>query len=265
MTVPKNYRYADCVVLGSAELTRCIRNSQDDGILTGLLGGPLISAALLYITLTMSSADPPGDPIPAGWRIEPPMTLPDSPNPVTPLEALLLSRRYLVSQTTFCATLLLVHVSASWVTEARHRRKLVVPEGEISSVPRKEGRRTYLYALFTISVTLWILCVRIALKELKLGIWQSAYINSYLASCSQLCTGMSYLEVVASSMFFQFSLYMCARLAHRGFTFGELGLVAFGATVVFMESLNLTMAKVRVGSVTALVLLCLLFSRNLSL
>ena len=79
-----------------------------------------------------------------------------------------------VSQSTFCATLLLVHVCASWVTEARHQRKLVVPEGEVSSVPRKEGRRTYLYILFAISVTLWILCVRIALEEMRLGIWQSA-------------------------------------------------------------------------------------------
>lgn len=112
--------------------------------------------------------------MPTGWNVEPPMTLPNSPNPMTPLEALLLSRRYLVSQATFCATILIVHAAASWVTEARHRRKLVVPEGEISSVPRKEGRRAYLYILFTISVTLWILCVRIALKEAKLGIWQSA-------------------------------------------------------------------------------------------
>ncbi|RPD75256.1 hypothetical protein L226DRAFT_462298 [Lentinus tigrinus ALCF2SS1-7] len=175
----------------------------------------------------MSSSDPPRDPMPAGWRIEPPMTLSNSPNPMTPLEALLLSRRYLVSQATFCATILIVHAAASWVTEARHRRKLVVPEGEISSVPRKEGRRAYLYILFTISVTLWILCVRIALKEAKLGIWQS----------------MSYLEVVASATFFQFSLYVCARLAHRGFTFGELGLVAFGATVLFIELMNLTSAK----------------------
>ena len=101
------------------------------------------------------------------------MTHSNGVNPITPLEALLLSRRYLVSLATFCATILLVHVSASWVTEARHRRRRVVPEGEISSVPRKEGRRTYLYVLFIISVTLWILCVRIALKEAKLGIWQS--------------------------------------------------------------------------------------------
>ncbi|KAI1797286.1 hypothetical protein LXA43DRAFT_878106 [Ganoderma leucocontextum] len=175
----------------------------------------------------MSAANPPGDPMPTGWLVESPMTLPNPSNPVTPLEALLLSRRYLVSQATFCATILLVHVSASWVTEAKHRRKLVVPEGEVSSVPRKEVLRTYLYVLFAVSVTLWILCVRIALKEAKLGIWQS----------------MSYFEVIASAMFFQFSLYACVRVAHRGFTFGELGLVAFGATVLFMELVNLTRAK----------------------
>ncbi len=151
-----------------------VRNSQDDGLLTGLLGGPLIAAAVLYISLAMYAANPLGDPIPPGWLVEAAMTLPNPANPVTALEALLLSRRYLVSQATFCATILLVHVSASWVTEARHRRKLVVPEGEISSVPRKDVLRTYLYILFAVSITLWILCVRIALKEAKLGIWQSA-------------------------------------------------------------------------------------------
>ncbi|EIW57386.1 dolichol kinase [Trametes versicolor FP-101664 SS1] len=195
--------------------------------MTGLLLGPLIAAALLYISLQLSSMDPPGDPLPGGWLVEPPMTLPQTAIPLTPLQASLRSRRILVSQSTFCATLLLVHVCASWVTEARHRRKLVVPEGEVSSVPRKEGRRTYLYILFAISVTLWILCVRIALEELRLGIWQS----------------MSYFEVVTSAMFFQMTLYISVRLAHRGFTFGELGLVAFGATILFMELCNLTIAK----------------------
>ncbi|KAH9856541.1 hypothetical protein C2E23DRAFT_865957 [Lenzites betulinus] len=193
----------------------------------GRPGGPLISAALLYIALQLSSMDPPGDPLPAGWLVEAAMTLPQSAIPLSPLQALVRSRRYLVSQSTLCATLLIVHVCASWVTEARHRRKLVVPEGEVSSVPRKEGRRTYLYILFTMSVTLWILCVRIAMEEMRLGIWQN----------------MSYFDVVTSAMFFQFSLYISVRLAHRGFTFGELGLVAFGATIIFMELINLTIAK----------------------
>lgn len=46
------------------------------------------------------------------------------------------------------------------------------------------------------------------------------------------------------SVFFQFTLYMAVRLAHRGFTLGELGLVSFGATVLFSEMLNITRARV---------------------
>lgn len=53
------------------------------------------------------------------------------------------------------------------------------------------------------------------------------------------------MEVVAASIFFQFSLYSAVRLAHHGFTLGELGLVSFGATALFMEMMNLTLALVR--------------------
>ncbi|KAH9936044.1 hypothetical protein B0H21DRAFT_758723 [Amylocystis lapponica] len=207
MTVPKNYR-----------------DSADDGIFTGILVGPLISSALLYLTLQASTATPPSDPLSHTWLIEAPRVL----GHMNALEALLLSRRNLVNLSTFCSTILIVHVCASWMTEARHRRKIQVPDGEVSSVPRKEGRRTYLYVLFTVSVSLWILCVRIAFSEAKIGIWQN----------------LNYLEVVASSLFFQFSLFMAIRMAHHGFTFGELGLVCFGATVLFMEMLNLTIARI---------------------
>lgn len=92
--------------------------------------------------------------------------------PRTALEALLVSRRSLISLSTFCSTILIVHVCASRITEARHRRKIKVPDGELSHVPRKEGRRAYLYVLFAVSVTLWILCVKIALAEAQLRIWQ---------------------------------------------------------------------------------------------
>jgi dolichol kinase len=53
------------------------------------------------------------------------------------------------------------------------------------------------------------------------------------------------LEIASGSAFFQFSLYVAVRLGHRGFTLGELGLVVFGATALFTESVNLTVAKVR--------------------
>lgn len=56
---------------------------------------------------------------------------------------------------------------------------------------------------------------------------------------------MSYWEIASGSAFFQFSLYVAVRLAHRGFTLGELGLVVFGATALFTELFNLTVARVR--------------------
>jgi dolichol kinase len=59
---------------------------------------------------------------------------------------------------------------------------------------------------------------------------------------------LSYWDVASSSVFFQFSLYIAVRLAHRGFTLGELGLVVFGATALFMELNNLTIARVRLCS-----------------
>jgi hypothetical protein len=56
---------------------------------------------------------------------------------------------------------------------------------------------------------------------------------------------LSYWEIASGSAFFQFSLYVAVRLAHRGFTLGELGLVVFGATALFTELFNLTVARVR--------------------
>ncbi|KIP08063.1 hypothetical protein PHLGIDRAFT_394791 [Phlebiopsis gigantea 11061_1 CR5-6] len=212
MTVPKNYR-----------------DSSDDGILTGLLGGAFIAAAMLHLAIR-STAEPTASLLPAEWLIEPPRVVSNLRPPLDAAHALLVSRRNLVSLSTFCATILIVHVCASRVTEARHRRKVQVPAGELHHVPRKESRRTYLYMLFTVSVTLWILCVKIALAEFaKVGIWQN----------------LSNAEVVAASVFYQFSLYSAVRLAHHGFTLGELGLVSFGATALFMEMMNLTMARVR--------------------
>lgn len=43
---------------------------------------------------------------------------------------------------------------------------------------------------------------------------------------------------------FQFIIYVMVRLARRGFTLGELGLVAQGATAIFMESVYLTSARI---------------------
>lgn len=57
---------------------------------------------------------------------------------------------------------------------------------------------------------------------------------------------LNVFETVIASLFFQFTLYVALRLAHRGFTLGELGLVCFGGTALCLEFLNLTIARVRV-------------------
>jgi len=55
---------------------------------------------------------------------------------------------------------------------------------------------------------------------------------------------MSCLEVAVASLFYQFTLYVAIRLAHRGFTVGELGILAFGGTVLFVELVNVTTARI---------------------
>lgn len=55
---------------------------------------------------------------------------------------------------------------------------------------------------------------------------------------------MSSIELLACSLFYQASLYLAIRLAHQGFTLGELGVVVFGASVLFMEGFNITAAMV---------------------
>lgn len=57
---------------------------------------------------------------------------------------------------------------------------------------------------------------------------------------------MNIFETIIASVFFQFTLYVALRLAHRGLTLGELGLVSFGGTCLCLEFLNLTIARVRV-------------------
>lgn len=56
--------------------------------------------------------------------------------------------------------------------------------------------------------------------------------------------GMSHFEAVLTSVFYPFTLYAGLRLAHRGFTVGELGLVCLGGTSLCLEFLQLTIAKV---------------------
>lgn len=60
-----------------------------------------------------------------------------------------------------------------------------------------------------------------------------------------ISTDYTYSDLIISTLFFQFCLYVCVRLARRGFTLGELGIICHAGTGLFMEVVNLTRTKVR--------------------
>lgn len=55
---------------------------------------------------------------------------------------------------------------------------------------------------------------------------------------------LTIFEAAIAAFFFQFCLYIALRMAHGGFSLGELGLVCFGATSLLFELMNVTMARV---------------------
>jgi hypothetical protein len=161
-----------------------------------------------------------------------------------------LARRNLVDISTICSAILLAHVSSSWWFESQFARNPNAPEGERASVPRREGRKFGLYILFTFGSTLGVLCLRALVADAGLGIWQStresslAILREMLISFQSLLD-TTYFEIIICSVGYQLALYFAIRLAHRGSTVGELGLVCFGGIALTMEMLNMTKARVR--------------------
>ena len=183
MTVPKNYR-CDIFYLTFCIASDCsYSDSPDDGVLTGVLLGPLIATAMLVTALRQEArtvVDPGYQLLPPSWLVERPIVLDGSPLPKTVLEALVLSRRHLVDISTVCSAILLAQVSASWWYESRFQRATNAPEGERASVPRSEGRKFGLYVLFIFGSTMTALCIRAFAVDAGLGIWQSEPFNFLL-------------------------------------------------------------------------------------
>ncbi|KAH8831656.1 hypothetical protein DL96DRAFT_1588585 [Flagelloscypha sp. PMI_526] len=183
------------------------REASDDGLATGIALPILVALGLLHTSLSFSS---PSSPI-QSWLIEEPHNLPHS--------------RML------CTSIFIWHGCASWWWEYRHRKNdsTAIPgDGERKSVPRGELRRSWYYVLFTFGVTAFCIVFHGVSKIVKWGFWQ--HLNIF--------------DVIMVSMFYQFTLYVALRMAHRGFTLGELGLVCFGGTALAMEGLYLTIARV---------------------
>ncbi|KAL5525875.1 hypothetical protein ACEPAG_7213 [Sanghuangporus baumii] len=209
MTVPKNYR--DCT---------------DDGVLTALLLGPLISLACLYGTSQRLLDAPSDDSLLPSWLIEAPRTL-RRPNAWNAIQSLYRSRHALVQLSSLTSSLLLVHLFSSRIYEGYHRSRKTVPVSERASVPRSEWLRSRLYISFSAMTSLAALAAKFTFVHFDIGIWSD----------------LSTLDVAAVSVFYQFTLYMAIRLAHHGFTLGELGFATFGAAIMFMESLHVTIAR----------------------
>ncbi|KIM84287.1 hypothetical protein PILCRDRAFT_87687 [Piloderma croceum F 1598] len=151
-----------------------------------------------------------------------PRVLHNSQSPAKAVQALVLARRNLVDISTICSALLLAHVSASWWYESQFVRNPNAPEGERASVPRREGRKFGLYILFIFGSTLGVLCLRAVAAHTGLGIWQNT----------------TYFEIILCSVGYQLALYLAIRLAHRGSTVGELGLI-WPVTTPFIKTYRL--------------------------
>lgn len=141
---------------------------RDDGIYTGLLLGPLISLSLLFASVRQVSSK--SETLPAGWLIENPGVLQNPKVHLSAAQAALLSRYSLVDLSTLCATILLLHVCASWWIEGRVRKDGNV-EGERASVPRSEGRRSWYYILFALGSTVLMVTLKIAMPIYGINLW----------------------------------------------------------------------------------------------
>lgn len=95
-------------------------------------------------------------------------------------------------------------------------------------------------------VTGGCIVVKIVTAIIGHGVWsgESTAIHLKWWTDRQTISDMSPSDIVLATLFYQFSLYVCVRLARRGFTLGELALVCNAATALFMEVINLTRMKV---------------------
>ena len=205
----------------------------DDGVLTALLMGPYAAVSMLYGSLTT-----PNLPLrPPSWLVEAPATLPYSALKMPAREALLCARRNLVQLTTLCSFVLLVHLCTS-------------KQVNLSRInagfwfPKRRGRRSWLFVGYSLLISAAAVAFYIVSNMLSLNIWKGM---PSFDEGEQILTllDLTFFDVLVISIFYQFCLYVMARLSHGGFTLGELGLVAHGATALFMEATNLTFALVR--------------------
>ena len=232
------------------------RECLDDGELFALLLAPLVAAALLHSALIQLSKNPSTS-VSKGWVIEDPQILPSTPirflpgvemrptNAIKALSALATSRKNLVQLFTLCSFVLLVQLAWSLRLEIKLSKTQssglgsAIMDRDNSDMNRPvtpgtywlrkgELRRNLSVIAMAFLVTGGCIVVKIATAYIGRGVWSD----------------MSPSDIVIATLFYQFSLYVCVRLARRGFTLGELAVVCNAATALFMETVNLTRMKV---------------------
>jgi dolichol kinase len=162
------------------------RASSDDGLISGLILGPLITSALYYVALNVDTPSKGTPPTPL-WHIEAPWRL-SNDSSLTPLQALVLSRRNAVDLGTLCSMTLLIHVYASHWFEWRHRKHHRVSEGERGSVPRSEVRKGWLYIIFTFLVCAFLVVLRFTLDRARVvSLWRREFQALFLPSQNPMC------------------------------------------------------------------------------
>jgi dolichol kinase len=234
------------------------RDCLDDGVFFALLLGPMLAAAMLHAAFTQLSTSPDSA-IHPGWAIEDPLVLASTPirymkgvlpttypsDAIKALSALATSRRNLVQLFTLCSFVLLVHLTRSLALEIKMSKQPIpalssaTMERDISDpnrsqtstfwLRRGELRRNLSAVSMAFLVTGGCIVVKIATAYIGHGVWSD----------------MSPSDIIIATLFYQFSLYVCVRLARRGFTLGELAIVCNTATALVMETVNMTRMKVR--------------------
>lgn len=191
------------------------------------------------------------------------------------LSALAISRRNLVQLFTLCSFVLLVQLGWSLRLELKLARRRDPSTTASSGSADKEGseqvsgsraapnynaafgagtywlrkgelRRNLSVIALAFLVTGGCIVVKIVTAIIGHGVWsgESEAIHTKWWTDRQTVLDMSPSDIVLATLFYQFSLYVCVRLARRGFTLGELALVCNAATALFMEVINLTRMKV---------------------
>ncbi|KAJ9106194.1 hypothetical protein QFC21_001338 [Naganishia friedmannii] len=235
-----------------ATADRNYRECIDDGAAFALLLGPILASSMFYTTWRSLIANPTQART-AEWNIEQPMILDSTPLPlsaqlgslrlpstlnerhpaVLALTALCLSRQHLVHLTCLLSLILIVHAVCSRSTDIAHLKRdpssagKDVNMGGARWIKHSEWKRSWAIISFSFAVTAFFVVVKAIADMLRLS-------EGY---------DLTNADIIIATLFFQFSLYVCIRLARRGFTLGELGVVCHAATGLFMETVNLTRTR----------------------